>query len=123
VHHCYSNGTVIGGEDTGGLIGDNGGSARFCYSTGLVSGDKNVGGLVGRNDYGRTTSSFWDIETSDQVTSAGGTGKTTAEMQTAGTFIDAGWDFVDETANGRADIWWILEGQDYPRLWWEMVDE
>jgi len=22
------------------------------------------------------------------------------------------------------DIWWILEGQDYPRLWWELsVDE
>jgi len=27
------------------------------------------------------------------------------------------WDFVDETANGTDDIWWILEGQDYPRLW------
>ena len=21
--------------------------------------------------------------------------------------------------NGTDDIWWILEGQDYPRLWWE----
>jgi hypothetical protein len=26
---------------------------------------------------------------------------------------------VGETANGTEDIWWILEGQDYPRLWWE----
>ena len=42
-----------------------------------------------------------------------------AEMQTAKTFLDAGWDFVDGTANGTEDIWWILEGQDYPRLWWE----
>jgi len=49
--------------------------------------------------------------------------KTTAEMQTASTFLDAGWDFVDETENGTDDIWWILEGQDYPRLWWEMVPE
>ena len=24
-----------------------------------------------------------------------------------------------ETANGADDIWWILEGKDYPRLWWE----
>jgi hypothetical protein len=26
---------------------------------------------------------------------------------------------VGETANGTEDIWWILEGKDYPRLWWE----
>ena len=51
------------------------------------------------------------------------TGRTTAEMRTASTFIDAGWDFVDETENGTDDIWWILEGQDYPRLWWERDGE
>jgi hypothetical protein len=54
---------------------------------------------------------------------AGGKGKTTAEMQTKSTFTDAGWEFVGETANGTEDIWWILEGQDYPRLWWEKVEE
>ncbi len=69
---------------------------------------------------GTVTSSFWDIQSSHRNWSEGGTGKTTAEMQTAGTFLEAGWDFVDETANGREDIWWILEGQDYPRLWWEL---
>jgi hypothetical protein len=26
---------------------------------------------------------------------------------------------VGETANETDDIWWILEGQDYPRLWWQ----
>lgn len=31
----------------------------------------------------------------------------------------AGWDLVDETANGTDDIWWILEGRDYLRLWRE----
>ena len=35
----------------------------------------------------------------------------------------AGWDFVGETANGTEDIWWILEGKDYPHLWWEGSDE
>ena len=45
------------------------------------------------------------------------------EMQTASTFLEAGWDFVNETANGTEDIWWIDEGQDYPRLWWEMPKE
>ena len=39
---------------------------------------------------------------------------------TAATFLDAGWDFIDEIENGTEDIWWILEGQDYPRLWWEL---
>jgi len=72
---------------------------------------------------GEITNSFWDKETSGQSTSAGGTGKTTAEMQTTDTFLEAGWDFVDETENGTEDIWWILEGQDYPRLWWEEVSE
>jgi hypothetical protein len=26
---------------------------------------------------------------------------------------------VDETENGTEDIWWVNEGEDYPRLWWE----
>ena len=73
--------------------------------------------------YGLVTDCFWDVQTSGQTTSAGGTGKTTAEMQTASTFLKAGWDFMGETANGTEDIWWILEGKDYPRLWWEIGDE
>jgi hypothetical protein len=36
---------------------------------------------------------------------------------------EAGWDFVGETANGTQDIWWILEGKDYPRLWWELTEK
>jgi len=122
----YSTGSVIGDDDVGGLVGSNGGwfgmgSITNSYSTGAVSGDRSVGGLVGRNleDKGSITSSFWDIQTSGQTESAGGVGKATNEMQTAGTFLDAGWDFVGETANGTEDIWWILEGKDYPRLWWE----
>jgi len=55
--------------------------------------------------------------------SAGGTGKTTAEKQMASTFLQAGWDFVDETTNGTEDIWWIDEGNNYPRLWWELIVE
>jgi hypothetical protein len=34
-------------------------------------------------------------------------------------FLEARRDFVDETANGTEDIWWIDEGKDYPKLWWE----
>ncbi len=28
-----------------------------------------------------------------------------------------------DAENGTEDIWWILEGQDYPRLWWETFSE
>jgi len=49
-----------------------------------------------------------------------GIGLNIVKMQTATTFLEAGWDFVDKTDNGTDDTWWILEGQDYPRLWWEV---
>ncbi len=42
-------------------------------------------------------------------------------MQPAETLLEAGWDFVVEKANGTEDIWWILEGKDYPRLSWELM--
>jgi hypothetical protein len=111
----------------GGLVGDNlEGSITMCYSTGVVTGNDYVGGLVG--DFWPSwlfvdeTSSFWDLETSGHMTSALGTGKTTVEMQIATTFLEAGWDFMDETVNGDEDLWWIDEGNDYPKLWWEDSD-
>jgi len=42
-------------------------------------------------------------------------------MQTASTFLNAGWDFVGEMENGTEDIWAICEGVDYPHLAWEFV--
>jgi hypothetical protein len=127
VSNCYSSVGVKGGSCVGGLVGDNyRGTITKCYSVGGVSGDDPVGGLVGDDLKGTVKDSFWDIQTSGQAASAGGTGKTTAEMQMESTFTDAGWDFVEETANGTEDIWWILEGRegrDYPRLWWELIPE
>jgi hypothetical protein len=107
------------------LVGNNDGTVTKSYSAGAVSGTgTGVGGLVGYNWWlCPVTQCFWDILTSAQTKSAGGTGKTTAEMKTAKTYLDAGWDFVGETANGTEDIWWILEGKDYPRLWWQAAKE
>jgi len=120
----FSTGTVSSsGFNVGGLVGYNEyyGTVTHCYSTGAVSGNYCVGGLVGWNA-GYLRICFWDIQTSGQTKSAGGTGKTTAEMQTASTFLEAGWDFVGETANGTEDIWWMPEN-DYPKLWWELIPE
>jgi len=123
IFNCYSTANVSGSGFwygiVGGLVGYNfRGTITNCYSTGSVSGYNNVGGLVGYNEEGEVLSSFWDIETSGQSTSASGTPKTTTEMQTESTFTDAGWDFVGETFNGIEDIWFIPQ-QDYPHLWWE----
>ncbi|MBN2181167.1 MAG: hypothetical protein JW715_04575 [Sedimentisphaerales bacterium] len=131
----YSNGAVSGEKYIGGLVGDNWGNITSSYSIGSVSGNENVGGLVGCN-FSSTDiiSSFWDAETSGLLNMCGidygnttgcddSFGKTTAEMQTESTFTDAGWDFVGEAANGTEDIWWINEGQDYPRLWWELIED
>ena len=35
--------------------------------------------------------------------------RNTAEMRTATTFIEGGWDPAGESANGTEDIRWILE--------------
>ncbi len=128
VTRCRSTGPVRGNYEVGGLVGrigglgEEGGGMDECYSTGVVSGGSAVGGLVGTRGVW-ATGGFWDTQTSGRSTSDGGTGKTTAEMQTAKTFLDAGWDFVGETANGTEDIWWILERRDYPRLTWEQGEQ
>jgi len=126
ISNCYATGVVVGGSYVGGLVGnDYDGSISNCYSTGAVSGGPPglVGGLVGYNEYGGVAASnFWDVNTSGQTTSHGGTGKTTAEMKTLSTFTSAGWDFIGETANGTNDYWRMLTYVvDYPHLIWEHV--
>jgi len=37
-------------------------------------------------------------------------------MRTVATFLKAGWDLLDETTSGTADIWWIDENKDCRRL-------
>jgi hypothetical protein len=131
ITNCYATGSVNGEYAVGGLVGRNSysygqevfpGYIYNCYSTGSISGDVHGGGLIGYSYAGEIGDSFWDIETSSWLTSDGGTGKYTVEMQMARTFLNAGWDFMGETVNGTEDIWWILEGQDYPRLWWEGLE-
>jgi len=123
VTSCYSTAAVKGQIFTGGLVGSSEyGLFVDCYSAGKVTGDNFTGGLIGWNQFpdSLVLSCFWDYESSGQTSSAGGTGKTTAEMQAAETFIDAGWDFMGETDNGTDDTCWIDKNQDYPGLSWEL---
>jgi hypothetical protein len=121
VSDSYSTGRVTGRNNVGGLVGANrgpGGTVTRSYATGNVTGRSSVGGLVGANR-GAVTASFWDTVTSGQATSAGGTGKTTAEMRNIATFT--GWDIVAVATGARnpAFIWNIVGGVDYPFLSWQ----
>jgi hypothetical protein len=118
INNSFSHSTVEGQYSTGGLVGYNNGATNinYCYSTGAVSGFTNPGGLVGFNNFGGVNNSFWNILLSTQNTSAGGTGLYTVQMQEAGTYLLAGWDF---TAGGNI---WALNGTDnqgYPYFRWQ----
>ena len=122
VSNSYSTGSVTSNEDVGGLVGVNFmGTVTNSYSSGSVTGNSLVGGLVGVNWGGTVSNSFWDIQTSGQATSAGGTGKTTAEMQDIATFLGAAWDIctVAPGETNPAYNWNIVDGQIHPFLSWQ----
>jgi hypothetical protein len=121
VSNSYSTGSVTSDEGVGGLMGANSGTVSNSYSTGSVTGNDDVGGLVGYSE-GTASDSFWDTETSGQATSAGGTGKTTAEMQDIITFSGAAWDVIAVANPGMRNpeyTWNIVDDQTYPFLSWQ----
>jgi hypothetical protein len=150
VSNSYSTGNVNGHNEVGGLIGDNWGSnvinsystanvngnyyvggllghltlgtVSNAYSSGIVNGDNYVGGMVGSNVDGTVSDSFWDTQTSEQPTSDGGTGKTTAQMQDIATFSGAAWNIIAVGGSGERNptyIWNIVDAETYPFLSWQ----
>ena len=82
----------------GGLVAHNQGTIKTSYAYGRIVGDGTVGGLVGEATVDDTVdSSYWDSDTSGQMDSAGGTSKTTADLQTPMTAggIYEDWDIAD----------------------------
>jgi hypothetical protein len=68
------------------------------------------------------TDSFWDIETSGQTSSAGGTGKNTTEMQDIATFTGADWNIIavaNSSTRNPSYIWNIVDNVTYPFLSWQ----
>jgi hypothetical protein len=122
VSDSYSISSVSGNSSVGGLVGGHyDATVKKCYSAGSVAGTSSVGGLVGYNLEGIVSHSFWDTETSGQATSAGGAGKTTAELKNIGTFTGAGWDIsaVNPSQTNPAHTWNIVSGVTYPFLSWQ----
>jgi hypothetical protein len=121
VSNCYAMGNVTGDSDVGGLVGSNFGTVRNSYSTCSVNDKSDVGGLVGYGVEYHVDDSFWNTETSGQSTSAGGTGKTTAELKNIGTFTGAGWNIVtvaNPDARNTTYTWNIVNEKTYPFLSW-----
>lgn len=112
IENCFSHANVTGKGRVGGLVGNVINPTSYIkksYSTGLVTvtPDANLynGGLIGSNDYpANVTDSYFDMNTSGQTISAGGTGLTTSEMKTQSSYVN--WDFTS--------IWGI--NNDYPYL-------
>ena len=126
IRNCYATGRVRGTFFVGGLVGDTRDTSLVdtCYAAGVVRGGSVdfAGGLVGVNS-GEIVASFWDFQASSVLFMCGGEedgtgctgdgGKTTAQMRRRSTFSDPNWDFT-------TPIWKIDEGEDYPRLLWEV---
>lgn len=111
VNNTYSIGNVTGVIATGGIFGAIlGGSLINSYSIGNISGSAGyVGGLIGYESLAGTISNcFWDLNTSNQLTSVGGTGKNTSKMKTESTFT--GFDFTTTWDIAKPDL------IDYPFL-------
>ena len=128
ISNSYSVGTVTGNENVGGFAGYNSSPIRNSYSAALVTGKKHIGGLTGLTT-DAIYNSYYDKEASGQSESNGkheennedmavygsdnygGTGKTTAEMQSK--------EFADElnfVAGILSTNAWVYETGKYPSL-------
>jgi hypothetical protein len=134
IHNSYATGNVTGGGEVGGLVGFNNPNGRGTplvensYATGIVTqnpnanfsgwwmgtayGLANFGGLIGYSWGQIVNNSFWNLTTSGQATSAGGSGLTQAQMQTASSFT--GWNIANTGGSGA--VWRIYEGHTAPLL-------
>ena len=116
VEATYATGEVVGNSSVGGLAGENTDRIMSSYFTGRVIVASSGGGVVG-SSRGTVTDSYWNTDTSGQLGSAGGTGQTTANLQTPTGYegIYANWnsDGKDRWEFGGADEYPVLRGTFY----------
>lgn len=107
---------------------------RRVYATGSATiasgaGTASAGGFAGIRQAGLLEGSFWDTTTSATTSPYGfgfGTGnpvgKTTAQMQSFGTFDDSAWPIIQGWAPfdiATNQVWGICEGSTRPFLLWQ----
>lgn len=129
IENSYSSVAVRGpGTQKGGIAGLQYRSVlRNSYAAGPVEGDASTGGLMGAANVGEgfeASNSFWDIEATGLIASAGARagvmveGRPSRELFAALTFKDAGWD-ISREEDYSGETWKIRKGEGYPWLAWE----
>ena len=124
ISNSYSTGDVNGSSYIGGLVGTIiRARLEYAYATGVVNGEEMTGGLIGHKDQNATVErSFWNMETTGQDESDGGTGLTTVEMIDLSTFTDRDWNItaVPSIVDRDTDyIWNIVDQETYPFHSWQ----
>ncbi len=116
ISNCYSLGNVsrtIGSDVSYGGFGGylQAGTISSCYSKGSVNFGTTKG-FLGGSSVSTYSANFFDSQASGQTSGTGATAKTTAEMKTNTTFLNAGW---------NSSVWFMDEGfnSGYPYLSWQ----
>jgi hypothetical protein len=121
IENSYARGDATGDTFVAGFVG-------YCYeselqstyATGLVTGNADNGGLIGYGDGCDVADSFWDYQTTGQLTSGGDeTPKSTIEMKNVATFTDT--DTVGLDVEWNFSGTWSIEASandGYPCLIW-----
>ncbi len=116
IENSYAIGSVVGRDSVGGLVALNRNSSEIVDSYAVnkaiaIGAMSKVGGLVAVND-AVVGDSYWDIEVSGVVSSAGGTSATTITLQSSTptspiNSVYRNWD---------ADVWEFSDAGRYPTL-------
>ena len=118
IRASYATGSVDG-RIAGGLVGHlyDEGTITASYATGRVAGS-GTGGLVGDDERGTVTSSYWDTRTSGQGSGSPGSGRTTAQLQSPGSYsgIYGSWNVDIDEDDINDNPWDFGTSSQYPAL-------
>ena len=131
IDKCYAKGNVNGVMYGGGVVGELDGptasisnsiaccntlslTAQSSWGSRVIGGFKNGAAEPGNNNYALSTMqvSLNNVPQTKTDDSVEGIAKTKAELKTAQTYMDLGWNF--------SEVWGIEEGERYPYLLWEI---
>lgn len=127
---CYSEASVSGELNTGGLVGDMDGEIRDSYSTGKVSGDRIVGGVAGVN-FGKINQTYSEGEIDGdkvvgglvgknpgKISNSYFTGSVSGREQVGGLIGVHGWNKLLKEGDIAVleDSYWTVESPDYPTV-------
>ena len=118
IRASYATGSVDS-RIAGGLVGHlyDEGIITASYATGRVAGSR-TGGLVGDDERGTVTSSYWDTRTSGQGSGSPGSGRTTAQLQSPGSYsgIYGSWNVDIDEDDINDNPWDFGTSSQYPAL-------